>query len=201
MTGRYLTDGKFPTGPYLPGRPLFLARFSAYTATHDSGTQGLSQAAKHRLVDHLARQGRIIVSDEGSPVKEFAPHQLSVPPERLHDVLAAADLCVGDSQTVTAEAAVLGTPAFHLSGFSGRIDYLRVLEERYGLVRSFRSSEEGGFLDSVKHATSDLPSLAARATEGRLRLLSENVDVTSWYRDLVYELVSGGSRTPSAGGA
>ena len=46
-------------------------------------------------------------------------YRLRVPPEQAHHVLAGARFFLGDSQTMTAEAAVLGVPAFRYSS-SGR---------------------------------------------------------------------------------
>lgn len=169
-------------------QPLFVVRFSAHSASHDSEIRGLAPAARRSLVELLAARGEVAISDEGKQTTGFQTMGSSIPPDRFHDVLAAADLCVGDSQSVAAESAILGTPAFRLSTFSGRVDYLRVLEERYGLVRNFSPGEEAEFLDAVDRATTDLPGLRRRAEASRRRLISENVDVTSWLCGLLSEV-------------
>ena len=51
----------------------------------------------------------------------------------MHHVMAFASLCIGDSQTMAAEAGVLGTPFVRFNDFVGRIGYLRELEDVYQL--------------------------------------------------------------------
>ena len=172
------------------GERLFVVRFSAHTASHDSAVSGLPLAAKRLLLAELSSRGRVVLTDESSGEREFDHYKLPVPPDRLHDILAAADLCVGDSQTVAAEAAVLGTPAFRLSSFSGRVDYLRDLEERFGLVHNYRPGEETSFVGDVVASVGDLEAVARRAAEARTRMLREAVDVTAWYRELLHRLAS-----------
>lgn len=178
--------------------PLFLLRFSSHTASHDTSIEGLPMEAKVQLIRTLSASGKVIVSDEGSVPDRFREFRLSVGPDRFHDLLAAADLCIGDSQSVAAEAAILGTPAFRLSSFSGRVDYLRILEEDYALVRNFRPGEESLLIDEVRTAVKGLGDLKARAVEAHRRMLSECVDVTAWYRDLIYDIMDwdGGTSDP-----
>lgn len=167
-----------------PGEPLFVLRFSAHTASHDRDIRGLSGSAKDQLLRLLSPHGRVLVSDEAGGFARSLP----VGADRLHHVLAAADLCIGDSQTVAAEAAMLGTPAIRLSSFSGHVDYLRVLEERYGLIQNFRPGQETAFLTAVEHVIAHLPEVGESAAAARALMLAESVDVTAWYRDLVYRI-------------
>ena len=51
----------------------------------------------------------------------------------MHHVMAFASLYIGDSQTMAAEAGVLGVPFVRFNDFVGRIDYLRELEDVYEL--------------------------------------------------------------------
>lgn len=51
----------------------------------------------------------------------------------MHHVMAFASLYIGDSQTMAAEAGVLGVPFVRFSDFVGRIWYLRELEDKYEL--------------------------------------------------------------------
>jgi uncharacterized protein len=171
--------------------PLYVVRFSAHDASHDAAISGLPDGAKRELVADLASRGHVVISDEGPLGAEFAEHGLTLPPDRLHDILAAADLCVGDSQTVAAEAAVLGTPAFRSSSFSGRVDYLRELEERYHLVHNYLPGDEERFLADVRAAAVDPAATAAAAVENRAVLLADSVDVTAWYRRLLDDLTGG----------
>ncbi len=167
----------------------FLVRFSAMTASHDKHESGLSPETKRNVIDELRERGRVFVSDEGSLPADLAELALPIPPTRFHDALAFADLAVGDSQTVAAEAGLLGTPAVRASSFTGRLGYLNHLESQYGLVRSFRPDEDDDFLGAVIEIADDPDACAAWAAR-RAEMLDDTVDVTAWYLDLVRELAS-----------
>ena len=51
-----------------------------------------------------------------------------------------ASLYIGDSQTMAAEAGVVGTPFVRLNDFVGRIGYLRELEDKYELGYGIHAS-------------------------------------------------------------
>lgn len=98
----------------------------------------------------------------------------------MHHVMAFASLYVGDSQTMAAEAGVLGTPFVRFNDFVGRIGYLDELEEsqahpyvdylhidkHYDLGIGIRASEEG----SVDRLVDTVARLAALNPEERHRI-------------------------------
>lgn len=51
----------------------------------------------------------------------------------MHHVMAFASLYIGDSQTMAAEAGVLGVPFVRFNDFVGRLSYLHELEDVYQL--------------------------------------------------------------------
>ncbi len=57
---------------------------------------------------------------------------MSIPPHRIHHLMAFADLYVGESATMAAESAILGTHAVFVS--SSRRGYTDELENEYELV-------------------------------------------------------------------
>ena len=80
---------------------------------------------------------------------EFAELRFSVPSHLMHDALAQAWICVGDSQTMAAEAALLGVPALRCSSFVGRLAYLDELEDKYSLIESFRPVDAPRLLERL----------------------------------------------------
>lgn len=64
-------------------------------------------------------------------------------PLDMHHVMAFASLYIGDSQTMAAEAGVLGVPFVRFNDFVGRIGYLRELEDKYELGYGIKASAEG----------------------------------------------------------
>ncbi len=137
-----------------------LLRLSALEAHHDRGVRGLDAGWVQTLGERLRGRARVFVSGEKPLQGALETLRFPLRPERLHDALAAADAYVGDSQSVTAEAAVLGTPAFRLNDFVGRLSYLAELE-RHELAFGFRPGQEAQLLDA-------LLGLLARAERGAL---------------------------------
>lgn len=169
---------------------LFVVRLVALNASHDRHESGLDRETRRALVRRLAAIGRVVISSEDRDLdEELRPYRMHVPPHRMHDVLAAADLCVGDSQTVAIEAGILGTPALRLSSFSGRIGTLREPEERYGLLWNFRPGEVDKLWQRLELCLEDLPSVQAQVASGRRRLIEDSIDLVAWYADLVEETV------------
>lgn len=196
----YLHPDRFTPDPAIreevglgAGEPLFLVRLVAYDASHDSGAAGLTVDTRREVIELLTDHGRVGITSEQPLTPELEPYRLRVPPHRMHHAIAAAAAIVGDSQTVAAEAACLGVPAFRLSSFSGRLDYLTEIEERYGLLRSFRPGQERDLLDALQQAVADPDGLREQAAAGHARLLEDKVDLTSWYAAFVHRVVDGGS--------
>ena len=82
----------------------------------------------------------VYISSEKALPSELAQYKLSTPSAQIHDVLANADLYVGDSQTMATEAALLGTPAIRSNSFVGENDMsnFKMLEKDHGLLLNIR---------------------------------------------------------------
>ncbi len=189
----YLHPARFTPDPTIRaalglqrGECFALVRLSALSAHHDRGVTGLQGELVSELYERLRGRVRLFISSEKPLAPRLEPLRFALPPERLHDALAAADFCVGDSQSVTAEAAVLGTPAFRLNGFVGRIAYLAELERRE-LAFGFRPGDERRLLERVL-ALADDPTRRVRFAERRTRLLAETIDPLPWLIALLERL-------------
>ena len=68
----------------------------------------------------------------------------------LHITLPLHILFIGDSTTMSTEAAVLGTPSVEFDEYFYEIDQMIELEEKYGLIHCFRTSQEKEFFDKVR---------------------------------------------------
>ena len=173
------------------GQPLFVVRFVANDAVHDAHTVGLSDAERGALVERLQRVGHVVISSEDDLPRSLEHLRFRLGPARIHDVLAAADLFVGDSGSMAAEAGVLGTPALRLSSWVGPVrGYLGRMERDYGLVRCFTPDTRADFDAALDSALADLTAAKAAALEAAARLVADCDDVTTWYRALVDGLVA-----------
>ena len=76
---------------------------------------------------------RIYITSERPLEPQFEKYRIKINPLDMHHVMAFASLYIGDSQTMAAEAGVLGVPFVRFNDFVGRIGYLRELEDKYEL--------------------------------------------------------------------
>lgn len=162
------------------GERYFVARFVDMVASHDAGESGLSLETKLELIERLSESGKLFISSEGSLPASLEGYRFRPPAHLLHDALAFASLLVGDSQTMAAEAAVLGTPSLRVSSWKGRLDYLDELELRYGLTESFHPHERAGLFERVRHYL-DQENPRALIAEQHRAMLDTKCDVAEWY--------------------
>jgi uncharacterized protein len=188
----YLHPTRFRPDPTIrerlsvPDGPLFVVRYSSHDASHDRRIDGIGPEAREEILTLLSAQGTVILAREGAPTIILGQHpEATLPPETFLDLLALADLCVGDSQSVAIEAALLGVPTIRLSGFSGRHFTLRIFEDAYGLIRNFLPGEESELLEAVTVAVDALGETKCRTEDARQRLLDASVDLTDWFARMV----------------
>ena len=121
-------------------KPYFVMRFASLKAHHDDGVKGINTEVAQRLVDILQPHGQIYITSERELEPQFEPYRIRINPLDMHHVMAFASLYIGDSQTMAAEAGVLGTPFVRFNDFVGRIGYLRELEDVYQLGYGIHAS-------------------------------------------------------------
>ena len=122
-----------------------ILRLNAFGSQHDVGKRGITGADRRRIVERLAEDVTVLVSDEGDdadlegiPAEPFDLH-----PALMHDALAEADLLVADTQTMVTEAAILGTPAIRSNSWVGDDDMGNFVElENQGLIYNVASADE-----------------------------------------------------------
>ncbi len=113
--------------------PYFILRLVSLQAYHDVGIKGISNTQAKKLITILEQWGKVFISSERYLSEEFEKYKLKIEPSKIAHVLYYAKLFIGDSQTMTSEAAVLGTPAFRCNDFVGKISVMEEKETRYGL--------------------------------------------------------------------
>jgi predicted glycosyltransferase len=131
------------------GETFFIIRLIGWGASHDLGNKGLDLAGKRRLVNTLRARGRVFISSEEELQAEFAPYRLTIQPHRMHDALAFATLLVGDSQSMTTEAALLGTPAIRCNSMVGRTTVIDELEHKYHLCYGYQPNQLDAMLERI----------------------------------------------------
>jgi predicted glycosyltransferase len=179
----YLHPNRFQPDPerlaafgVAPGERFSIVRFVSWQAVHDRRERGLTAEQKRQLVELLQRHGRVLVSSESPLPPDLAPLELTGPVEDIHHLMAYAQIVVGESSTMSSEAAVLGVPAVFIAT-TGR-GYTDDEEKRYGLVRHFTEQEYDRAVEAIEELVADSPRDKGRAA--RERLLDDKIDVTQW---------------------
>lgn len=182
----YLHPNRFTPDPSVweilnlkPGTPFYILRFNSFNAHHDQGEQGMRFAQKMELIDKLSAKGPLFISTESKMEQALEVYKLKCTPEQMHAVLAFATLYVGESQTMTSEAAVLGTPAIKCNTFAGRLSIPNELEEQYGLCYSFLPDNFEKMMAKIDTLLG-MTDLKAEWQKRRQRMLKDKIDVTAF---------------------
>jgi len=163
-----------------PAEPYFIMRFNAFKAHHDVGVRGFSLEQKLKLIEMLKPFGKIYITTERDIEPELKPFQLIISPEKIHSLLAFSHLFIGDSQTMTSEAAVLGIPSLRCNTLAGRISYLEEEEKKYSLTFAFTPEEFPNLLVKLQELLS-FKNLKEEWQKRRQKMLEDKIDVTAFW--------------------
>lgn len=170
------------------GERFFIMRFVALKGHHDVGQQGLTMEQKQALVELLKSHGRVIITSERAIEPEFEPYRLPVPPEEIHSLMAFSSLFLGDSQTMTSEAAILGVPALKCNTFAGRLSVPNMLEQRFDLCYAYLPSQFDDMYLHVKQLLERNPEeLKNEWQSKRQRFLATMIDPTEFFVKYIEE--------------
>jgi len=161
----------------------FILRFAQLTAYHDAGKSGISAAIAQKLVDILSPHGNIFITSERPLEPQFEKYRIQIPPLDIHHALYFADMYIGDSQTMTAEAAVLGTPAVRFNDFVGQLSYLEELEHTFGLAIGIPTSQPQKLLEKIA-ALLARQNLKEEWAEKRKTMLAVQIDLAAFIHKL-----------------
>jgi len=164
---------------------FFIIRFSSLDAYHDHGVKGMDLHLTLKLIDLLKPHGRVIISSEKKLPLKLESYRASFNPTKMHDLLYYSSIYIGDSQTMAAEAGVLGTPFIRINDFVGKLGYLKELEEVYKLGFGFRPARAGESLEIIDKWLKQ-NNLELEWKEKRKKMLSEKLN----FSDYLYEFIS-----------
>ena len=183
-------------------KPYFVMRFASLKAHHDDGIRGINTEIAQRLIDILSPYGQIYITSERELEPQFEPYRIRINPLDMHHVMAFASLYIGDSQTMAAEAGVLGTPFVRFNDFVGRLSYIHELEYptdytprkdgyipfvdkhvpddvHYCLGYGHKTADVEGFYRSIEKWMAE-PNRKEICAERRERMLSEKIDYAKY---------------------
>ena len=164
------------------GEPFSIVRMVSWRASHDIGQSGIQSLRD--VIETLTPYGRVILSAEGDLPSDLQALTLRGSRRNMLHLQAFARLYFGESATMAAECAMLGTPAIFLATLSfGNMDEL---QGRYDLVTYFTDPlhDLPRALDKARALLED-PQTPALWQAKRHKMLGELVDVSQYVTELV----------------
>lgn len=160
-------------------KPFYILRFAELKAHHDKGKTGIDDKFAWEIISRLEKKGKILISSERKLASQLEKFRIKKPPSVMHDLLAFASLYIGDSQTMAAEAAVLGTPSIRFNDFIGKLGYLNELEEKYNLTIGIPTGQKKKLLETIEHllAKNNLKKEWGSLAE---KMIKDKIDVTEF---------------------
>jgi hypothetical protein len=160
-------------------KPFIVIRLVQLTASHDLGKKGLGKYLLNEIIKMSNEEYQILISYEGGTSPEHEKYLYAFDPSSMHHFLGKAHAVIGDSQTMIAEAAVLGTPAIRFNDFVGKIGYLNELEHRYGLSFGYRTNQKNEFLTKISEIL-EQKDIKKTWNQRLKQMLDDKIDVTSF---------------------
>jgi uncharacterized protein len=159
---------------------FILIRLARLNAHHDAGINGIDSNLLDDIIAVAKRNSHeVFISSEKELEETYRPYQLVINPNDMHQILAQASLVVCDSQSMTMESAMLGTPSLRYSDFAGRISVLEELEHKYQLTTGISPGNEADLLLKMEQML-HIEDLRGVYQKRREKMLSDKIDVTAF---------------------
>jgi uncharacterized protein len=162
-----------------PDEKYFVLRFAKLTAHHDKGARGITTEITHAIIKIFEPKGKVYITSERDLEPQFEKYRMVINPLDIHHIIAFAQIVIGDSQTMSAEAGVLGTPFIRFNDFVGRIGYLNDLELKYQLGFGFKTNQEKEMLAKVNELLKS-SNLKELWQQKRQKMLLEKIDTAKF---------------------
>lgn len=161
------------------GEAYFLVRCTGFGATHDLNKTGISDDLLLKLEKLLIPHGRLYITSERALPEQLNKYKLSIKKNDIAHYIAFAKIFIGDSTTMSTEAAVLGTPSIEFDEYFYEIEQMIELEQKYNLIHCFRTNQQQEMLSKVEELLL-LKDLDEIYKKRRQVLLDETIDVSSF---------------------
>lgn len=157
----------------------FLIRLVSNTALHDINKRGLGDRDLKEIINKLENYGRVFISSESPLAPEFARYRINIVPNDIAHALYFSELFIGDSGTMTAEAALLGVPSIFFHDFAGKQSCTEEKQHKYNLLYSFNPDQLHDMLRKIDELL-NMPRLREEWQQRRQKMLDDTIDVTKF---------------------
>jgi predicted glycosyltransferase len=161
---------------------FIIVRFVSWKASHDVGQHGFT--SEKEIVEKLENYGKVCITSEHKLSKNLEKYRISIPAERMHDLLYYSTMYIGEGAAMASECAVLGTPSIYVN--TQTLGYLEELEKNYGLVHNF-SNPANAQQNALSKAFELLEDrdIKQKWRIKKERLLNEKIDVTKFITEFI----------------
>lgn len=168
-------------------KPYAILRLVSLTASHDRGKKGISDTDLQKIISILSKKYAVYISAERPLSKDFEAYRLKLPSEDIAHALYYADLFIGDSQTMSSEAAVLGTPSIRINDFVGKINVMEEKETKYDLSYGFKPSDFTKMIEKIESLIAQ-PDLKIKWQEKKKRMINDCEDINKFIYSTIISL-------------
>lgn len=166
--------------PNLQNRqPYFLIRCTGFGATHDIDKTGITDELLFLLEKILLPHGEIFITTERQLPDSLKKYVLNCKKNDMAHFLAFAKIFIGDSTTMSTEAAILGTPSIEFDDYFFEIDQMMEIEQKYNLIHCYRTNQQTAMLQKVNDLL-NTTNLREIYHSRRKLLLSDTIDVSEF---------------------
>jgi len=160
---------------------FFIIRLVSLTSGHDveGKHKGIDRKLLNKLVAFLEPLGKVFITSEDTLSHDLKKYQVNVPINKMQDLMFYSSLFIGDSQSMCAEAGILGTPFIRFNDFVGKIEYLNDLESNYHLGWGVRTDEPERIFTIINELF-EIPGYKDNWRKKKERLFKDKIDLTAF---------------------
>jgi len=105
---------------------------------------------------------------------------MKISPENYHNLLAYAELYIGEGATTAVEAAILGIPSIYVSSIN--LGYIDELHTKYHAIEKCKDHVEALNMAITKLNN---PNIKKEQEFVKQKIIEEKGDLTKWFLDLI----------------
>ena len=153
---------------------------------HDNGKSGVDDDLLRKIISKLEKAGKVILNSERPLPKDLVKYQLEYNKNDIAHYLYFAKIVIWDSTTMSAEAAVLGTPSIEIDDWYSDFKQYDELHTKYKLLQGFDRNDYAGIFSIIKKYinTEDLHEIFQAR---RNKMLKDKIDVSAFLTWIVLE--------------
>ena len=158
---------------------VFFIRCTGFGATHDIGRNGINDQVLEKIIDLLKDKGEIIISSERELPEIYNRYLYSGKKNDIFHYMAFSELFIGDSVSMCAEAALLGTPVVEYDDYWFEMEQLLELECKYRLINLFKPPNLNPMLAKINDIV-NTPGYKEIVSNRKNKFIEEKINVSNF---------------------